>query len=161
MFLVLIASRIVLSLSVKSFKVLPSHTSNRAQPLIGRESRLRSIIFGSAVSGKHNLHAKRDENAHNYAQIVSSDEPSQFCGEKLYNMVEYYCVYVKGTSVYEADDSDYDFISRNAKAKRENGDFQNSQGNFQETVKKIETQFLFFSDTSQHRFNIFIFKKKK
>jgi len=28
------------------------------------------------------------------------NEPHQFCGETLYYAVEYYCVYVKGTSVY-------------------------------------------------------------
>ena len=39
-----------------------------------------------------------------------SDEPRQFCGETLYYVVEYYCVYVKGTSVYvpNGDDDEID-----------------------------------------------------
>lgn len=43
------------------------------------------------------------------------DEPRQFCGETLYYVVEYYCVYVKGTSVYvpngdgeEEDENSFD-----------------------------------------------------
>ena len=34
------------------------------------------------------------------------DEPRQFCGETLYYVVEYYCVYVKGTSVYVPNGDD-------------------------------------------------------
>ena len=64
------------------------------------------------------------------------DEPRQFCGETLFNLVEYYCVYIKGTSVYESandvDASEYDFVSRNIKEKRENRHDENkdhAQGN--------------------------------
>ena len=31
---------------------------------------------------------------------LSVNEPREFCGESLYYIVEYYCVHVKGTSVY-------------------------------------------------------------
>lgn len=43
--------------------------------------------------------------------LVQSDEARQFCGETLYYVVEYYCVFVKGTSVYvpnENDDEQFD-----------------------------------------------------
>ena len=53
----------------------------------------------------------------------------QFCGETLFYAVEYYCVYVKGTSVYSADnDSDSestnvirDSLDNAIKKKRETG----------------------------------------
>lgn len=38
--------------------------------------------------------------------LDDTDEPRQFCGETLYYVVEYYCVYVKGTSVYVDESSD-------------------------------------------------------
>jgi hypothetical protein len=37
------------------------------------------------------------------SQLSDLNEPQQFCGETLYYAVEYYCVYVKGTSVYVPD----------------------------------------------------------
>lgn len=51
-------------------------------------------------------------NYKNYFNIekIKIDEPSQYCGEALYYAVEYYCVFVKGTSVYNPDD-DFDRIS--------------------------------------------------
>ncbi len=50
------------------------------------------------------------------SEAFAKDEPSQFCGETLYYVVEYYCVYVKGTGVY-APDSDLDeVISRDGEA---------------------------------------------
>ena len=38
--------------------------------------------------------------------LVQSDEARQFCGETLYYVVEYYCVFVKGTSVYVPNEND-------------------------------------------------------
>lgn len=40
-----------------------------------------------------------------------NNEPAQYCGETLYYVVEYYCVYVKGTSVYVPEDGDDDSVN--------------------------------------------------
>lgn len=55
-------------------------------------------------------------------QMLDNDEPRQFCGETLYYVVEYYCVYVKGTSVYvpsEDDDTDSSSSDEAAISKRD------------------------------------------
>ncbi len=52
-----------------------------------------------------------------------NNEPQQFCGETLYYAVEYYCVYIKGTSVYvpETDVENINVInSDNNKTKKRN-----------------------------------------
>jgi hypothetical protein len=41
-------------------------------------------------------------------ESIKNDEASHFCGETLYYIVEYYCVYVKGTGVYSPDQSEDD-----------------------------------------------------
>lgn len=53
--------------------------------------------------------------------LVQSDEARQFCGETLYYVVEYYCVFVKGTSVYvpnENDDEQFDDDNTNVGEKK-------------------------------------------
>ena len=53
--------------------------------------------------------------------LVQSDEARQFCGETLYYVVEYYCVFVKGTSVYvpnENDDEQFDDENTNVGEKK-------------------------------------------
>ena len=49
------------------------------------------------------------------------DEPHFFCGETLSDAIEYYCVNIKGTSVYGSgsDDDDLNFVIRRIKSKRE------------------------------------------
>lgn len=41
---------------------------------------------------------------------VRRNEPVQYCGEALYYLVEYYCVYIKKTSVY-IPETDLDLVS--------------------------------------------------
>jgi len=69
------------------------------------------------------------------------DEPQFFCGETLSNAVEYYCVNIKGTSVYGPgnDDDDDNFVIRKLKSKREDNkdEYQDSfQGNLNNTTNE-------------------------
>ena len=41
---------------------------------------------------------------------VKNNQSRQYCGEALFYLVEYYCVFIKGTSVYSPD-SDLDLVS--------------------------------------------------
>lgn len=58
------------------------------------------------------------------------DEPRQFCGETLYYVVEYYCVYVKGTSVYVPngdDDDDEEEIDENSFDNKKQSDLKSKR----------------------------------
>ena len=55
-------------------------------------------------------HSKEKQTVLN-SQVIANDVPTQFCGETLYYVVEYYCVYVKRTGVYVPPDNDLDSVS--------------------------------------------------
>jgi hypothetical protein len=52
----------------------------------------------------------------------SDTNKHQFCGETLFYAIEYYCVYIKGTSVYTPE-TDYDADNANHQTKRDTGKF--------------------------------------
>jgi hypothetical protein len=65
-----------------------------------------------------------------YQSLSANNEPRQYCGETLYYVVEYFCVYIKGTSVYvpENDLENINVITSNEKkVKRENSDEYDEQ----------------------------------
>lgn len=65
-----------------------------------------------------------------FQSLSTNNEPRQYCGETLYYVVEYFCVYIKGTSVY-VPDNDLENInvinSNEKKVKRENSDDYDEQ----------------------------------
>jgi hypothetical protein len=82
----------------------------------------------------HKLQVKREELAATVvAKIVpialrkfqaldfsSDSKQHQFCGETLFYAIEYFCVYIKGTSVYTPE-IDYDADNSNRQSKRDTG----------------------------------------
>lgn len=71
---------------------------------------------------------------------ILSNEPRQFCGETLYYVVEYYCVYVKGTSLYVSDDEEDDNDQNNEDSEELFGDISDVKNNESNTKKKREIQ---------------------
>jgi hypothetical protein len=82
----------------------------------------------------HKLQVKREELAATVvAKIVpialrkfqaldfsNDSKQHQFCGETLFYAIEYFCVYIKGTSVYTPE-IDYDADNSNRQSKRDTG----------------------------------------
>ena len=64
------------------------------------------------------------------------NEPRQFCGETLYYAVEYYCVYVKGTSVYVPPEDETVSVKHFALNKRK----RRQDSSQQETTSDDESQ---------------------
>ena len=104
-----------------------THESNRnISASLNRETLngpLIKLIKMTKLDTKYpKLRSIRDDQ--DFSFIKYDDAPRNFCGETLVYAVEYYCVHIIGTSVYQPgnDADDYDFISRKVKDKRENGE---------------------------------------
>ncbi|CAF0711544.1 unnamed protein product [Brachionus calyciflorus] len=90
------------------------------RPKIKKKS-LKSIRKNSENLKRNRRFAENELFYKNYFSIldVKNNELRQYCGEALYYLVEYYCVFIKGTSVYSPD-SDVNLV--NVISRRETND---------------------------------------
>ena len=74
-----------------------------------------------ALNTRNSNNLLKSRSLDDLSSSLYNDEPHFFCGETLSNAVEYYCINIKGTSVYGSgsDDDDYNFVIRRIKSKRE------------------------------------------
>lgn len=103
-----------------SLDLIPNNQSNELNHRT--QNKMRKKLKRTKKSLK--FQQKRSESENEYKKYlnidqIKSDKPGYYCGETLYYVVEYYCVYVKGTSVYSPD-NDLDDI--NVISKRQTGE---------------------------------------
>ncbi len=79
-----------------------------------------NLLF-KALNTRNSNNLLKSRSLDDFSSSLYNDEPHFFCGETLSNAVEYYCVNIKGTSVYGSgsDDDDFNFVIRRIKSKRE------------------------------------------
>jgi hypothetical protein len=106
-----------------------SLNNNLALPVVLKQKHETLL---KALKTRHSSNPKL-RSLEDFSSSLYEDEPQFFCGETLSNAVEYYCVNIKGTSVYgPGNDDDDNFVIRKLKSKREynTDEYQDSfQGN--------------------------------
>ncbi len=128
-FLALFSLKTVLSLNITSRGIDRMSLATKLKLL---NSDFKSIK--NKTVEHHKLQVKREELAATVvAKIVpialrkfqaldfsNDSKQHQFCGETLFYAIEYFCVYIKGTSVYTPE-IDYDADNSNHQSKRDTG----------------------------------------
>jgi hypothetical protein len=104
----------VVPASSKTLEKIRTHALNPSWPLTAESKRHLNKRDGDSSTALTIKTVSDDKSfkAFETNEAFAKDEPSRFCGETLYYVVEYYCVYVKGTGVFVPDGNLDEVISR-------------------------------------------------
>lgn len=91
------------TIHLKKLISLDENSDFRAKKQTVNESNLKLLIRKTKRTDSSDKKAVPFEKFQSIDFSVNNEQTHQFCGETLFYAVEYYCVYIKGTSVYSAE----------------------------------------------------------